>query len=274
MNYKIEKDIILFEFLKKTFPNKSKNNLKSMLKNNLVLVNDKIITKYDYLLEKEDIVKIISSRLNENIDILYEDKYLLIVLKPHNLLTISTEKEKEKTLYHYVSNYVKIKNKNNKIFIIHRLDYETKGIIVFAKDIKTKNLMQQNWDNVKRNYIALVNGSVNNKKGQIKLNLLEKNLKVIVSNKGKESVTNYEVIKQNKNNTMLKINLKTGRKNQIRISLKEIGHPIIGDSKYGKKEKIMYLYANEIEFIHPITKKNINIKEEIPSYFERRYENE
>ena len=262
--------MILYEYLKNTYQNKSKNNIKSLLKNEKVLVNNKIITKYNYELKENDEVKIMNTKVNEDIKIEYEDKHLIVVIKPHNLLTISSEKEKEKTLYHMVSNYIKSKNKNNKIFVVHRLDYETSGLVIFAKDEKTKTLLQNNWDKVIRKYIAIVKGKVK-EKGIIKLKLLEKGYNVYIDNKGKDAITEYELIKSNEYNSLVNINLKTGRKNQIRISFKSIGNPIIGDSKFGDKEKIMYLFANYLEFINPITKTKIKIDIKIPDYFKKRF---
>lgn len=263
--------MILFEYLKTNYPNKSKNNIKSLLKDECILVNDKVVTKYDYLVKENDIIKIMNTKIGD-IPIKYEDKYIIILVKPHNLLTIENEKN-DKNLYHLVSNYVKQKNKKNKIFIVHRLDYETSGLIMFAKDEKVKHLLQNNWDKVIRNYIALVKGKVK-KEDTIKLKLVEKGYNVYVDGKGKESSLKYTLLKQNDYNSLVKITLITGRKNQIRVSFKHIGNYILGDSKYGKKEKIMYLFANELSFIHPITKKIVNIKCDIPSYFERRFKHE
>lgn len=264
--------MILYEYLKQNNPNKSKNNIKSLLKNELVLVNNKVTTKYNYEIKENDVVKI-TSRVNNDIKVEYEDKYLIIVLKPHNLLTISSEKEKEKTLYHLVSRYLKSKNKKSKTFIVHRLDYETSGLVIFAKDEKVQKLLQNNWDKVIRNYIGLVKGKVNNE-GIIKLKLKEHGLNIYIDKDGKDSITEYKLLKTNNYNSLVKINIKTGRKNQIRISFKSIGNPIIGDSKYGIKEKIMYLLANELIFIHPITHNKIHVKLDIPNYFIKRFEHE
>jgi len=155
--YIVNKGIILSLYLKKIFPNKSKNNIKSLLKNELVLVNDKVITKYDYLLNVNDIV-IIKTKIND-LEIIYEDKDIIVINKPYNLLTISNEKEKERTLYHMVSDY--LKKKKQKVFIVHRLDKDTSGIIMFAKNEKTKKLYQDNWNDlvIKRGYIAVVSGT-------------------------------------------------------------------------------------------------------------------
>ena len=209
----------------------------------------------------------------KKLEILYEDKYLLIVNKPSNLLTISTEKEKERTLFHYVYDYLKKKNKNNKVFIVHRLDKDTSGIVMFAKSEEIKFYMQDNWDKIKRNYVAVVNGKVEKTKDTIKsyLNETKTHFTYSVSDKnGKLAITEYEKILENKKYTMLSLNLKTGRKNQIRVQLADMGNSIVGDKKYGLKSdpiRRMALHANYIEFIHPKTKEKIQIDIDIPNSF-------
>lgn len=209
----------------------------------------------------------------KKLDILYEDKFIIVVNKPSNLLTVATEKEKDRTLYSYVYDYLKQKNKNNKVFIVHRLDKDTSGIVIFAKDEKTKFYLQDNWDKFKRNYVAVVNGKVEKKKGVLKSYLQETktHLTYSVNDKnGKLAITEYEKVLENKEYTMLSLNLKTGRKNQIRVQLADVGNPIVGDKKYGiKKDPIrrMALVANTLEFIHPKTKEKIVIDIDIPNSF-------
>lgn len=211
--------------------------------------------------------------MKKKLDILYEDKFLIIVNKPHNLLTIATDKEKDRTLFHYVYDYLKKKHKNNKVFIVHRLDKDTSGIVVFAKDETTKFYMQDNWNKIKRNYVAVVNGKVENKKGTLKsyLNETKTHFTYSVNDKnGKLAITEYEKILESKKYTMLSLNLKTGRKNQIRVQLADIGNSIVGDKKYGiSKDPIrrMALHANYIEFIHPKTKEKVIIDIDIPDSF-------
>ena len=209
----------------------------------------------------------------KKLDILYEDKYMIIVNKPANLLTISTEKEKDKTLFHFVYEYLKQKNKNNKVFVVHRLDKDTSGIVMFAKDEKTKFYLQDNWDKFKRNYVAVVYGNLKNKRGVLK-NYLEETKThltyVVNDSNGKLAITEYEKVLENKKYSMLSLNLKTGRKNQIRVQLAYIGNSIVGDKKYGlKKDPIrrMALVANTLEFIHPKTKEKIIIDIDIPNCF-------
>ena len=209
----------------------------------------------------------------KKLDILYEDKYIIIVNKPAKLLTISTSKEKERTLFHYVYDYLKKKNKNNKVFIVHRLDKDTSGIVVFAKTEDVKFYLQENWNKIKRGYVAVLNGNLKNSKGVLKNYLKETktHLTYIVNDtNGKLAITEYEKILENKNYTLVSINLKTGRKNQIRIQFSNIGNPIVGDKKYGLKNdpiKRMALHANYLTLIHPITKQNIEIDVDIPESF-------
>lgn len=205
------------------------------------------------------------------LDVVFEDKFLIVVNKPAKLLTIANEKERDKTLYHMVSDYLKRKNKNNRIFIIHRLDYDTSGLVVFAKNEKIKNLMQDNWTNVKRKYIALLSGKLSKKEDTIKSYLKEtKTLRTYSTDRkdGKFAITTYKVIKWQDNNTLVEIDLVTGRKNQIRVHMSDIGHPIIGDVKYGNvKSKYMLLHAYYLEFLHPITSEKMMLTSDLPKYF-------
>ena len=213
----------------------------------------------------------------KKLDILYEDKEILVVNKPSGILTVSTPKEKEKTLFHEVSDYVKKSNPKAKVFIIHRLDKDTSGIVVFAKNQNIKYAYQNAWDNlvIKRGYTAVVDGVLEKKKSIIKSYLKEtKTLLVYSSNdkkNGKLAITNYDVVKENKRYSMLSIDIKTGRKNQIRVHMKDINHPILGDKKYGNKKSPvnrLMLHAGELVIINPKTKKKMTFVSEIPKSFE------
>lgn len=246
--------------------------LKQFLKFENVYVNQKVVTNVHFTLHKNDIIEIIEKKTVSELSILFEDKDLIIVDKPANLLTISTNKEKEKTLYHIVSSYVKKNHKQGKIFIVHRLDEETSGIVIFAKNERVKQILQDNWNTVNRYYIAIVHGKVEKEHEILKTYLEEnKNLKVYASSKGKLAITEYMLEKANNDYSLLNIQIHTGRKNQIRYQLSEIHHPIVGDRKYGIKdnEKRLYLHAYKIEFIHPITDKNISITAPIPKEFHK-----
>jgi len=210
------------------------------------------------------------------LDIIYQDKHILVINKPCGLLTVSTDKEKEHTLFHQVYTYEKQKNKNNKIFIVHRLDKDTSGLIIFAKSEKVKYELQNNWDSLvkERKYIALVCGNVKKDKDTIKSYIKEnKNFISYSSNKkgdGKLAITYYEKIKSNAKYSLLNIKIYTGRKNQIRVHMNDIGHPIVGDKKYNSPLnpiKRMGLHATELEVIHPITKETLTFKSPIPKSF-------
>lgn len=267
ISFIVENEDNLYLYLKNKLVNKSKNNIKSMIINSCVCINGKFINKVDFTLKKGDEVIVYLKHIrcgNEFIPILYEDDYLISVYKPSGLLSISTTSSNN-TIYSLVRNYLKKYNKNNMLFILHRLDRETSGVLLFSKSEKIKLNMQENWDKVvlKRGYLAIVNGIVN-KDGCIKSYLSEKNNYLVVSsnnpNKGKLAITNYYVIKKGKKFSLLQIYLETGRKNQIRVHMNDIGHNILGDMKYGSvRSKRLYLHANILEFVHPVSKKIIHI---------------
>ena len=206
----------------------------------------------------------------DRIKILYEDKSIIVVSKPSHLLTISTDNEKEKTMFHKVIEYERKKNKNNKVFIVHRLDKDTSGILVFAKNERIKRQLQDNWQNTKRYYQAVVEGNVEKKEDTIKSYLKENKALITYStNKsdGKLAITKYKVIKNNKKYSLLDIEILTGRKNQIRVHMNDINHPIIGDKKYNSKTnpiKRLGLHANKLILQHPITKQTMTFEDKTP----------
>ena len=275
---------ILINVLRNNLKKYSKNNIKSFLSKEMVLVNNKVQTRYDYLVHKTDKIniretKIKVPKLKNNLNIIYEDEDIIVINKPYGLLSIATEKEKEYTLYHFVSSYLKTKNKNNKVYIIHRLDKDTSGVVMFAKNLKTKNLFQNNWDELIRNrcYYAVINGNLDKKEGTIKEYLIENDKSFMVHstpNKkdGKLAITDYKVLKENKNYSLLDINIKTGRKNQIRVAMKNLGTPIVGDKKYGDGKSLinrMALHQYKLELFDPRTNKKIMFKAEMPTSFKK-----
>lgn len=204
----------------------------------------------------------------KKLDIIYEDKYLIIINKPSGILTISRDNRNDKNLYDEVKEYVKKQNPKNKIFIVHRLDKDTSGLIIFAKNEKVKRILQTNWTKVKRYYYAVVNGIVK-ENNHLENYLLETKTHDVIITKDKKkgilAITNFEVMEYNKKYTLLNIEIKTGRKNQIRVQLANIKHPIVGDKKYGNKERMpLCLQAYRLEFLHPITNKNIEIEIKLP----------
>ena len=215
----------------------------------------------------------------DKLDIVYEDKSIIVINKPSHLLTISTDNEKEKTLFHKVMLYEKRKNKNNKVFIVHRLDKDTSGLVIFAKDEKIKFKLQNNWEKeVKRGYVAVVNGKTKDKE-TLKSYLAETKTLMVYSTDskhGKLAITEYQRLKENKRITLLKIRIKTGRKNQIRVQLNDNGNSIVGDKKYGEIKfdplRRLCLHANYLEIIHPVTNKKMVFEIDIPKEFLKLFE--
>lgn len=254
----------------------SKNSLKTMIQNGFVTVDSKVVTQANFLVSENQMITIKKKPItyhNFMIPILYEDSNFIAIEKPPGLLTISTQKEKKETAYHIVSAYVK-KKSHQKIFILHRLDQDTSGIILFTKNEKLKYEMQKHWDEMvrRRGYYALVEGTDIQESGIIHTWLKETETHFVYSSKdksGKEAITEYQVIQRYKNHTLLDIHLKTGRKNQIRVHMKEIGHPILGDNKYGKSKTFprLALHAYQLEWMHPIQKKWILIETEKENIF-------
>ena len=272
MEYIVLKEEKLLDFLINNINGITKKKAKNLLKYKEVIVNKKVVTNANYILRKNDKINIIKNRLKNDFEIIYEDNNIVVVNKQAGLLTISTEKEKINTLYHKVSEYVKSKNKKNNIFVIHRLDRDTSGIVMFAKSEKVKKLYQNNWNDIviNRYYIAVVEGKLKNKRGTIKTNLKENKQGFVYSAKtGKLAITEYEVLKENDLYSLLKINIKTGRKNQIRVHMKELGHPVVGDKKYGYKsnEKRLYLHANILELKNPTNGKIEKYSAKVPEIF-------
>ena len=221
------------------------------------------------------------TKKKKKLDIIYEDKELIVINKPTKKLCVSTEKQKENTLYSEVSSYVKKQNPKNKIFIVHRLDRDTSGIVIFAKNENLKRKLQDNWDKlaIKREYVAIVDGTFKKKKDTLKDYLKEsKTLQVYVTDdtkNGKLAITDYEVINENRVYSMLKINIHTGRKNQIRVQLSNINHPIVGDKKYKSRNNPLgrlALHATKLEVTHPTIKKVLVFESKVPENFIKVFE--
>lgn len=215
----------------------------------------------------------------KKMDILYEDKELLVVNKPAGLLTIATEKEKFHTLYHEAREYVKKQNPKNKVFIVHRLDKDTSGIVVFAKQEKLKKELQENWNKTAylREYLVIVEGRIEKKKETLKSYLKEDKMHQVHSTRlgGNLAITHYETLASTKAYSLLKINIETGRKNQIRVQLSELGHPIVGDKKYGSKKNPMGrmgLHASRLRL--GMKHKEFLWNAKIPVEFKRIFETE
>ncbi len=212
----------------------------------------------------------------KGIEIIYEDRDILVIDKPPRLLTMASAAEREKTAYHILTDYVRkgCAKSHKRVFIVHRLDRDTSGIVIFAKTEGAKNRLQDQWDKTEKKYLAVVYGKLPEKSGVITSYLAENAAHVVYTTKnrsiGKLSTTAYKVLKETRDFSVLEIGLVTGRKNQIRVHLAEIGHPVVGDAKYGKKfdvHKRMALHARSISFLHPWDGRRMLLEAKVPTYF-------
>lgn len=274
MKLKVKQEATLLEYLEKHL-DIPKKKIKEYLKYGSIYVDQVKTTKYDYPLLKGSIIFIDTKAKNKEMlpfPIIYEDKNIIVVDKPSNLLTIATDKEKEKTVYHFVSDYLKRTHKYAKLFIVHRLDQDTSGVLLMAKNEYTKNLYQKNWNQyVKRKYIAIVHGNPKKEEERLVHFLKETRTNfVYIAKDGKKAITNYRVIKSTKDYSKLEIEIETGRKNQIRVQLASIQHPIVGDRKYGNKdqEKRLYLHASSLTVYNFQEKKYFTYTATVPKMFQ------
>lgn len=257
-----------------------KKRIKQYLTHGSIFVNETKTTKYNYRVLPGMHIMIDTDNKNKHtlpFDILFEDDHIIVVNKPSGLLTIATAKEREKTLFHIVREYLVSKDKHAKVFIVHRLDKDTSGIVVLAKDEKTKNKLQENWNEYVslREYVAVVHGKLNKESDRIVQHLKETKTNLVYvsrDNDGKEAITNYKVIKENDLYSMVSITLETGRKNQIRVAFNTLRHPIVGDKKYSNikdKESRLYLHANRLKMYYPEIKKDILFETATPNEFKK-----
>lgn len=281
--FKVKRSTELLTFLLEKL-NTSRNNVKHLLSNKQVLVNGNQVSQFNFPLANEDEVSITKHPVLSNsiktqikikkpkINIIYEDEDFIAIDKPAGLLAVASDKELVDTAYNQVFEYLKVKNKRP--YVIHRIDKETSGVLVFTTNPKLQSRLRLDWNKyVKyRGYVAICEGHLEKKEGTLKNYLAnnEYNLVYVSNNKQDQlAITDYRVIKENKTMSLLDINIDTGRKNQIRVQLAHLGHPIIGDEKYGHKEtfKRLGLHANKLVFVNPYNHKEISIVANIPSSF-------
>lgn len=284
-NFQVESPSTLLPFLREKLAGKPAGKVKSILEHGLVSVDGKATTKYNAPLKPGQTVTIgayvpeppANALTASHPPILYEDRELLVIDKPAGLLTISTgSKEPEDTAYRQMTAYVRRKNPENRIFVVHRLDRDTSGVVVFAKDPVIKEALQEKWDELVtyRGYYAIAEGKMEEPAGRLTSWLKETRTHIVYSSRkagdGKPAVTNYEMIRQNPDYSFLRVWLETGRKNQIRVQLSELGHPVTGDKKYGAKRdplKRLGLHAWKLELTHPFTGKRLDLIAEPPQKF-------
>ena len=251
----------------------SKSNIYKLFTNKQVYLNGNLINE-NQILNPNEILEIDYNEsinykpIDYNLDILYEDDYFLIINKPAKIII----HDDNDSLCNLVASYYIKNHINLSIKYAHRLDYDTTGVIIFCKDLLTLDYMNNYIEthDIKREYIALANNRFSKSEGTIDLNIgsdRHVNNKYIVSKSGKRAITHYEVIKNYKKYSLVKLILETGRTHQIRCHLSHINHPIIGDTLYGDNSNLStrcLLHSSSVKFIHPVTKKEIIINTDIP----------
>ena len=285
---KVSEATQLMDFLLAKMGGMSRSSVKSLLGHRQVTVNEKVVTQFDYMLKAADSVVINSTRGNvelvhPKLRIIFEDSDLIVVEKKEGLLSVTTGRETETTAFLILKNYVKKSSTRNKIYTVHRLDRETSGVILFAKHSDAQHILRDNWHEIvtKRVYVAVVEGKVEKESDRIVSWLTENEVSLKISssrtdNGGKEAITNYRVIKSNDEFSLLEIELETGRKNQIRVHMESIGHPIVGDRKYGSTTTIgrLALHARVLEFYHPMTSEPLHFETPVPKEFLKVFRNQ
>jgi len=214
----------------------------------------------------------------KGLTVLYEDKDIIVVEKPCGLLSIGTDRDKSRTVHSILNEYVRKGNPHsrNRVYIVHRLDRETSGILILAKSEAAKTFLQGHWKETDKRYLTVVYGSLPPKAGTISSYLTENSAFTVYSTPapalGKLSHTEYTVLKETKGFSLLEVHLLTGRKHQIRVHLSEKGHPVVGDRKYGRGNDayaILALHARSISFTHPVSGKRLTFETGIPDFFTR-----
>lgn len=294
---RVEQEGLLMDFLQAKMGGMAKASIKQLLSQRRVTVNNAIQTRHDTPIRRGDTVLIASGRGNvelrhPKLRVVYEDDALIVVEKKNGLLTVPVKADsKETTVFSILKEYVRKQSYRNTVHVVHRLDRETSGLLVFAKSPELQEYMRTYWRQLvtKRTYVALVEGKLEKTEGKITSWLTEDSRTTLVSsspvdNGGQLAITNYKVLKESALQTdesdlkaeysLVELNLETGRTNQIRVHMASIGHPVVGDRKYGNGNESspidrLCLHARVLEFIHPMTEKKVRFEVPTPKEFTR-----
>lgn len=278
-----DEDVQLLDYLYKHVP-EAKNKVKGYLSREQILVQDDVVTQFNHLVNKGETIKVLTKKQDtkavRHMEILYEDDAIIVINKQAGLLTIATQKNEVKpTAHRLLSEYLQKQQPHTRIYIVHRLDRDTSGVLVFAKTEQVKKILQEEWKTrvLERTYQALVEGRVKKDNDTIESYLKEtKTHQMYVTQSSKEATyakLTYRVTKRFKQETLLDVSLDTGRKNQIRVQLASIGHPIVGDKKYRAHTntiKRLGLHAKTLVFNHPLTNETLTFTSALPTSFLKR----
>lgn len=276
-----EEETTLLQCLEQKLSDHKRSSLKAMMKYGQVAVNGVTTSQFDVTVQPGDEMSVNFTRpfvtfSHPRIRLVYEDDDIIVVHKGSGILSVGTDNRSDGTAYSIVRNYLKNKDPHLKLFIIHRLDRDTSGLMMFAKNIEAKEAMQHNWNNMvlSRTYVAVVEGKVEEESGTVRSYLAETSQYEVYSTQNPEegqlAITRYKRLDCRHGYSLMELSLDTGRKNQIRVHMKDLGHPIVGDRKYGAKSsplRRMALHARTLRFVHPVTRKDMLFETPIPSRF-------
>ena len=280
-DYKVNKEITLLDFLITHVPGNTRTNAKKLLSMKMVYVDKVITSQFDTVLKPGQLVQVAQrgnphSLRSKYVHLVYEDAFIIVVNKEPGIVSVPMPGTKEKSIKSILNEYVKSNNRSVSVHTVHRLDRGTSGLMMFAKRRDIQQVLIENWKQIikDRKYIAVVEGVMENDKGCVSSWLSGDKRYIVLSspvnNGGKYAVTNYVTLKRNKDFSLVELRLQTGRTNQIRVHMKELGHPIVGDEKYGYKNNDtgrLCLHAKSLCFYHPITKELLKFNTETPSLF-------
>lgn len=277
----------LLAFLLTKMPSKGRNKVKAILTHRQVEIEGKVVTRHDHPLNPGQRVTILNPTPAEReplhlhgIRILHEDADLMVIDKPPGLLSIATDEVRDRTAYHILMEYVRRTHPQSRVFVVHRLDRETSGVMMFAKREAVQQALQNEWKDVvlERTYLAVVEGIMTRPEGKIESWLKESQTRTMYVNArpgdGLKAVTNYRVIQAGSEYSLLEVMLETGRKNQIRVHMQSLGHSVVGDKRYGSKRDPlgrMGLHARVLSFRHPVTGEELRFDAGIPYGFQRLF---
>ena len=282
-DYVVREEIELMAYLAKLMPEASRTKWKSLLSKRLVLVDNIITTQFNFLLKPGMKVQISRSKAgkdfsNKYLKLLYEDAYIIVVEKKEGLLSVKTDREKERTAWSFLTEYMQKTDRNAQAYVVHRLDRDTSGVMMFAKDEKTQNKLRDNWHKIvfDRRYVAVVAGEMEKDAGKVESWLTDRKLYVQsspVDDGGQYAVTHFHTIKRANGYSLVELKLDTGRKNQIRVHMADLGHPVIGDGRYGVEDGNplgrLALHAFKLCFYHPVTGQPMKFETPYPADFKR-----
>lgn len=277
----VQDDAPLLEWLLENVK-QSKSKIKATLQNRGIKVNNRTVTQFDFALHKGDKVSVSTSKKNDQfqskyVKLVYEDRYLVVVEKSHGILSMGVGQSSlnVKTI---LDDYFKRLRQKCTAHVVHRLDRETSGLLIYAKDMETRQQLEHEWHHsvYDRRYIAVLSGRIEEEGGTVANWLKENKLYVTysspVDNGGKYAVTHFHVLRTTDTHSLVEFKLETGRKNQIRVHAADINHPVCGDSKYGNGDdplKRLCLHAYILCFYHPVTHQPMEFSTQIPTGFKR-----